>query len=193
VLIRISQVGEGASKTSPEALAAVSGVIWRDIKGIRGKIVHDDQAVDALVIRGVVSRQLPRLITIVRKALAAEEQSTKRSNATSTPPRRSSAGAAPPRSRPPARRPLEAMLRDVPVVAANAGSLPEVLGEAALFHDPDDYEAVTTHIESLLQDDALRHRQILRGRDRAAKYRWDRAGAAAAAVLRRAIATGRRG
>ena len=105
MLIRISQVGEAASKTSPEALAGVSGVIWQDMKGIRGKIVHDAQAVDALVIRGVVSRQLPRLITIVRKALAAEEQSTKRSNATSTPPRRSSAGAAPPRSRPPARRP----------------------------------------------------------------------------------------
>lgn len=104
VLMRISQVGEAASKTSPETLAAVSGVTWRDVKGIRGKIVHDYQAVDALVIRGVVSRQLPRLITIVRKVLAAEEQSTKRSNATSTL-RRSSARAVPPRSRPPARRP----------------------------------------------------------------------------------------
>ena len=35
------------------------------MKGIRGKIVHDYQAIDALMIRGVVSRQLPRLITIV--------------------------------------------------------------------------------------------------------------------------------
>jgi uncharacterized protein with HEPN domain len=105
VLMRISQVGEAASKTSPEALATVSGVTWREVKGIRGKIIHDYQAVDVLVIRGVVSRQLPRLITIVRNALAAEEQSTKRNSAASTPPRRSSAGAVPPRSRPPARRP----------------------------------------------------------------------------------------
>ena len=59
VLMRISQVGEAASKTSPKTLAAVSGVTWRDVKGIRGKIVHDYQAIDALVIRGVVSRQLP--------------------------------------------------------------------------------------------------------------------------------------
>jgi alpha-1,3-rhamnosyl/mannosyltransferase len=88
--------------------------------------------------------------------------------------------------------PLEAMLRDVPVVAASAGSLPEVLGDAALFHDPDDPEAVTAHVESLLQDDALRHRQILLGREQAARYRWDRAGAATAAVLRRAAAAGRK-
>lgn len=105
VLMRISQVGEAASRTSPEALAAVSGVTWRDVKGIRGKIVHDYQAVDALVIRGVVSRQLPRLITIVTKAFAVEEQATTPGNATSTPPRRPSAGPVPPGSRPRARRP----------------------------------------------------------------------------------------
>lgn len=86
--------------------------------------------------------------------------------------------------------PLEAMLRGVPVVAANAGSLPEVLGDAALFHDPDDHEAVIAYLESLLRDDTLRHRQILRGRDRAARYRWDRAGAATAAILRLAATTG---
>lgn len=82
--------------------------------------------------------------------------------------------------------PLEAMLRGVPVVAAKAGSLPEVLGDAALFHDPDDPESVSAHVERLMQDEALRSRQILHGRERAARYRWDRAGAEAAAVLRTA-------
>lgn len=61
VLMRISQVGEAASKTSPEVLAEVPGVTWRDVKGIRAKITHDYQTIDVLVIRGVVSRQLPRL------------------------------------------------------------------------------------------------------------------------------------
>ena len=59
VLMRISQVGEAASKTSPEVLAEVPGVTWRDVKGIRAKITHDYQTIDVLVIRGVVSRQLP--------------------------------------------------------------------------------------------------------------------------------------
>ena len=89
--------------------------------------------------------------------------------------------------------PLEAMVRNVPVIAAHAGSLPEVLGDAALFHDPDDHETLRAHIESLMQDETLRHEQILRGRDRAARYRWDRAGAETATVLRTAATTLRDG
>ena len=69
VLLRISQVGESASKTSAEALAEVPDVEWRDIKGIRAKIVHDYKETDVLIIRGVVARQLPRLITAVSRAL----------------------------------------------------------------------------------------------------------------------------
>jgi glycosyltransferase involved in cell wall biosynthesis len=80
--------------------------------------------------------------------------------------------------------PLEAMLRNIPVVAARAGSLPEVLGDAALFHDPNDHETLRAHIERLMQDESLRHDQILRGRNRAARYRWDLAGAETATVLR---------
>ena len=74
VLMRISQVGEAASRTSPEALAGVPGVAWRDVKGIRARIVHDYQTVDVAVIRGVVGRQLPRLIALVERALEDERQ-----------------------------------------------------------------------------------------------------------------------
>jgi glycosyltransferase involved in cell wall biosynthesis len=89
--------------------------------------------------------------------------------------------------------PLEAMARDVPVIAARAGSLPVVLGDAALFHDPDDPETVRAHIERLMQDENLRQEQVVRGRDRAARYRWDRAGAATAALLRATAAAARKG
>jgi uncharacterized protein with HEPN domain len=98
VLMRISRVGEAASRTSPEGLALVPDVTWRDVKGIRAKIIHDYQTIDVLVIRGVVSRQLPRVITSVRKALAADEQQEPQSDtsppdaapATSKPRRRPS-------------------------------------------------------------------------------------------------------
>lgn len=73
VLMRVSQVGEAASRTSPEGLTEVSGVTWRDVKGIRARIVHDYQDVDVLVIRGVVERQLPQLIAHVERALAGDE------------------------------------------------------------------------------------------------------------------------
>ena len=76
------------------------GVTWRDVKGIRAKITHDYQTIDVLVIRGVVSRQLPRLITSVRKALVADEKQRRRKDA--TPPHASPATTGPRRRRPPA-------------------------------------------------------------------------------------------
>ena len=86
VLMRISQVGEAASRTSPEALAEVSGVTWRDVKGMRSRIVHDYRAIDVLIIRGVVARQLPRLVSAVGKALVGDDKVGAR---TGTPPRKS--------------------------------------------------------------------------------------------------------
>ena len=74
VLMRISEVGETASRVSPTALAEVSGVAWQNVKGIRAKIVHDYDTIDVLIIRGVVARQLPAVITGVRRALAADEK-----------------------------------------------------------------------------------------------------------------------
>jgi glycosyltransferase involved in cell wall biosynthesis len=82
--------------------------------------------------------------------------------------------------------PLEAMARGVPVIAASAGALPEVLGEAALFHHPDDREMLRSHILALMDDETRRGEQILRGFDRVARYRWDIAGHAMATLLRSA-------
>jgi glycosyltransferase involved in cell wall biosynthesis len=89
--------------------------------------------------------------------------------------------------------PLEAMQRGVPVVAANAGSLPEVLGNAALFHDPDDHRAVRVHVESLMQDDTVRDRLVNLGLERVRRYRWDRAGDEMAALLQAAVVGRRHG
>lgn len=69
--------------------------------------------------------------------------------------------------------PLEAMQRSVPVISSNCGSLPEVLGDAALYHDPDDASAVQELVERLMTDAELRRRQIDRGLAQAARYRWD--------------------
>ena len=49
--------------------------------------------------------------------------------------------------------PLEAMARGVPVVCSNAGSLPEVVGEAALLFDPRDEAAMAAALERLLSDE----------------------------------------
>jgi glycosyltransferase involved in cell wall biosynthesis len=69
--------------------------------------------------------------------------------------------------------PLEAMQRSVPVVSSTCGSLPEVLGDAALYHGPDDASAVRELVERLMSSAELRQRQIDLGLAQAARYRWD--------------------
>jgi glycosyltransferase involved in cell wall biosynthesis len=71
--------------------------------------------------------------------------------------------------------PLEAMSNGVPVVAAAVGSLPEVLGDAALLVDPFDVEALADALEAACDDAMLRARLSELGPPRAARYTWPRA------------------
>jgi glycosyltransferase involved in cell wall biosynthesis len=77
---------------------------------------------------------------------------------------------------------LEAMAAGVPVVAANRGSLPEVVGDAGLLVDPADVEALAAAIDTVATDDAAAERARRAGLARAATFTWDRA----AATLHRA-------
>ena len=67
---------------------------------------------------------------------------------------------------------LEAMSAGVPVVVSNRGALPEVVGDAGLFIDPDDVESVTAALDRVLGDADLRTTCIHRGLDRAQKFSW---------------------
>jgi len=71
--------------------------------------------------------------------------------------------------------PLEAMACGTPVVASDASSLPEVVGDAGLLVDPADVEGWTEALERVLGDAdlhaTLRRRAVLR----AAEFGWDRA------------------
>ena len=66
--------------------------------------------------------------------------------------------------------PLEAMACGCPVAASNAGAIPEVCGDAAVFFDPTDVEAMAAAMV-----DADNRRDELRGLGlaRAASYTWD--------------------
>jgi glycosyltransferase involved in cell wall biosynthesis len=69
--------------------------------------------------------------------------------------------------------PLEAMRAGVAVVASDAGSLPEVLGDAAVLVDPHDEDALAGAMVRVLTEDARRADLVRRGRARAARYSWD--------------------
>jgi alpha-1,3-rhamnosyl/mannosyltransferase len=60
----------------------------------------------------------------------------------------------------------------VPVVAADAGSLPEVYGDAAHYCDPLDVDSIASALAEVAADQELRRRLVALGRRRAAEFSW---------------------
>ena len=77
---------------------------------------------------------------------------------------------------------VEAMRRGLPVACADATSLPEVAGDAALLFDPLDAGAIRAAVSRLLDDAALRDDLAARGRERAALFTWEACAAGTLAV-----------
>jgi len=70
---------------------------------------------------------------------------------------------------------VEAMASGTPVVASRAGSLPEVLGDAAIFFDPADDAALELALRDVLENADVRERLRAAGLARARHFSWDRA------------------
>lgn len=68
--------------------------------------------------------------------------------------------------------PLEAMAKGCPVVSSNRTSLPEILGTAALYFDPEDEVDMTNAILKILNDDSLKNSLIAKGLEQVKKYSW---------------------
>lgn len=68
--------------------------------------------------------------------------------------------------------PLEAMACGVPVVASRAASLPEVVGEAALLFEPDDWMGMAGALSRLLTEPTLHAAMVDKGLQRAALFNW---------------------
>jgi glycosyltransferase involved in cell wall biosynthesis len=79
--------------------------------------------------------------------------------------------------------PLEAMSVGTPVVATRAGSIPEVCGDGADLVDVGDADALGAALVRVLGDDAHRAALVERGHAAVARYRWEDAGEAFAALL----------
>lgn len=67
---------------------------------------------------------------------------------------------------------IEAMGNGCPVIAADAASLPEVCGEAALYFDPHDPASLATVMKRVVEEPGLRAAQVARHRPRLDHYRW---------------------
>jgi len=84
--------------------------------------------------------------------------------------------------------PLEAMASGTPVVCSRAGSLSEVVGDAALTADAEDVDALAWHAATALTDLDIRARLISRGLARTREFSWDRTAEQMIGVYRTVIA-----
>jgi glycosyltransferase involved in cell wall biosynthesis len=83
---------------------------------------------------------------------------------------------------------LEAMTVGVPVVAANRGAIPEVLGGAGVLVDPLDAGAIASGLRRIIDDEAFASACVGKGLARAGTYRWSDTAARACEAYRQAIA-----
>ncbi len=79
---------------------------------------------------------------------------------------------------------LEAMACGVPTIVSDRGSLPEVVGDAAIIVEPTNGDILGTAVVRLLRDGAERGRLVERGRERAAEFTWERTARQTLDVLR---------
>ncbi len=68
--------------------------------------------------------------------------------------------------------PLEAMAKNCSVLSSDQASLPEVLGTAALYFNPESEASMKKQIERILDDYNLRERLIRAGQGQVKKYSW---------------------
>lgn len=68
--------------------------------------------------------------------------------------------------------PLEAMAKGCAVVSSDRSCLPEILGEAALYFNPEDETDMEAKIAKIISDDSLRSKLIAKGYEQVKLYSW---------------------
>lgn len=71
--------------------------------------------------------------------------------------------------------PLEAMATGTPVVASSSSCLPEILGDAVLYAEPDDQDDWLGTIDRVLKNESLREELSEKGEQRSKEFRWENA------------------
>jgi glycosyltransferase involved in cell wall biosynthesis/ADP-heptose:LPS heptosyltransferase len=79
--------------------------------------------------------------------------------------------------------PLEAMACGAPVIAANATSLPEVIGLSDALFDPTSVPEISAKLQRVLTDDRFRRKLVDHGQEQFKKFSWTRSAATALSAL----------
>ena len=68
---------------------------------------------------------------------------------------------------------IESMQCEVPVICSKSSSMPEIGGDAALYVDPNDPDAIAKQMMAIYKDETLRNQLIAKGALQAKKFNWD--------------------
>lgn len=82
---------------------------------------------------------------------------------------------------------LEAMAAGCPVISSNAGSLPEIYGDAAAYFDPRLESELRREIEKVARNQEYRLQLIRKGKERAKQFSWEKCAAETLDVYKRVI------
>lgn len=80
---------------------------------------------------------------------------------------------------------VESMACGTPVIASDASSLPEVVGEAGILVPPNDVDAISSGLNEILTNHKLRQSLIESGFDQASKFNWSDAASQTLRVIER--------
>jgi tRNA pseudouridine55 synthase len=81
---------------------------------------------------------------------------------------------------------LEALAAGTVVAAAKNSSLPEILGDSAIYFDPHEIDSITETLQYLLQNEHMRDQLIIKGLSRVKKFTWEKSTRETLRVLRSA-------
>ena len=79
---------------------------------------------------------------------------------------------------------LEAMTLGAPVITSNSSSLPEITGNSALLINPNDSMELADAMLNVVRDRVLRDNLIVKGKDQASKFSWEKTAQATLNVYR---------
>lgn len=82
---------------------------------------------------------------------------------------------------------LESLTCNVPVIASNTSSMPEVTGDAGILVDPSDVDDIVNAMEKMYKDEQLRDRMIRQAPIQSSKFSWDKSAANLWASMMRCV------
>ena len=83
---------------------------------------------------------------------------------------------------------LEAMTAGLPIACSNRGPMPEVLGEAGIYFDPENPENISESIQILFNDPGMREQKAFAAYQRSKVYTWEKCAQATFDIINKTYA-----